>query len=165
MGSQSVGHGWAIELNWTELRYMGLFFGLSILLQFSSVQLFSHGWLFATPWPSFQASLSFTIFWELTQTHAHWVSDVIQQPHPLSTPSSPGFSLSQLQGLFQWVGSSHQVQSIGASASASVVPMNIQSWFPLGLTVWFPCCPRDSQESSPEPFKSILNLLGRSLLL
>ena len=44
---------------------------------------------------------------------------------------------------------------VGASASASVLPMNIQGWFPLGLTVWS-CCPRDSQESSKAPqFKSI----------
>ena len=43
-------------------------------------------------------------------------------------------------------------QSIVASTSASVLPVNIQGWFPLGLTgwlVWSPCCPRDSQESSP----------------
>ena len=47
-------------------------------------------------------------------------------------------------------------QSIGDSTSESVLPMNIQSWFPLGLTVCSPCCPRDSQESSPAPqFKSI----------
>ena len=47
-------------------------------------------------------------------------------------------------------------QSIGASASASVLPMNIQGWFPLGLTVGSPCSPKDAQESSPTPqFKSI----------
>ena len=47
-------------------------------------------------------------------------------------------------------------QSIGVSASASVLPMNIQDWFPLGLTGWISCSPRDSQESSPTPqFKSI----------
>ena len=47
-------------------------------------------------------------------------------------------------------------QSIGISASASVLPMNIQDWFPLGWTVGSPCSPRDSQESSPAPqFKSI----------
>ena len=40
-------------------------------------------------------------------------------------------------------------QRTGASASASVLPMNIQGWCPLGLTVWSPWCPRDSQESSP----------------
>ena len=48
--------------------------------------------------------------------------------------SSP-FNLSQHQGLFQWIGSSHKTaQSIGASASASALPMNIQGWFCLGLT-------------------------------
>ena len=46
---------------------------------------------------------------ELTQTHIHWVSDVIQPSHPLSSPSPPAFNLSQNQGLFKWVGSSHQV--------------------------------------------------------
>ena len=47
-------------------------------------------------------------------------------------------------------------QSTGVSASASALPMNIQDWFPLGLTVVSPCSPRDSQESSPTPqFKSI----------
>ena len=51
-------------------------------------------------------------------------------------------------------------QSIGASASASVLPMNIQGWFLIELTVWYPCCPRDSQESSPTPqFKSINSLV------
>ena len=47
-------------------------------------------------------------------------------------------------------------QSIGASASASVLPMNIQDWFPLGLTGLVSCSPSNSQESSPTPqFKSI----------
>ena len=40
---------------------------------------------------------------ELAQTHVHWVGDVIQPSHPLSSPSPPAFTLSQLQGLFQWV--------------------------------------------------------------
>ena len=45
-------------------------------------------------------------------------------------------------------------QSIGVSAS--VLPVNIEGWFPLGLMVWSPYCPRDSQESSPTPqFKNI----------
>ena len=52
-------------------------------------------------------------------------------------PFSPPFNLSQHQGLFQWVSSSHQVAKvIGVSASASVLPMNIQDWFPLGWTGW-----------------------------
>ena len=71
---------------------------------------------------------------ERAQTHVHWVNDAIQPSCPLSSPS-PALSLSQHQGLFQLVGSSHQVTKvIGASASASVLPMNIQGWFPLGLT-------------------------------
>ena len=50
-------------------------------------------------------------------------------------------------------------QNIAASASASVLPMNIQDWFPLGWTGRSPCSPRDSQESSPTPqFKSINSL-------
>ena len=57
---------------------------------------------------------------ELAHTHVHWVSDAIQPSHPLSAPSPPAFNLSQQQGLFQWVSSSHQVtKATGASASAS----------------------------------------------
>ena len=57
--------------------------------------------------------------------------------HPLSSPSPPTFNLSQHQFLFQWVSSSHQVaKSIGVSASTSILPMNIQDWFPLGWTGW-----------------------------
>ena len=46
---------------------------------------------------------------ELAQTHVHWVGDAVQPSHPLSPPSPPTFNLSQHQGLFQWVSSSHQV--------------------------------------------------------
>ena len=46
---------------------------------------------------------------ELAQTHVHWVGDAIQPSHPLSPPSPPALNLSQHQGLFQWVDSSHQV--------------------------------------------------------
>ena len=49
---------------------------------------------------------------ELTQTHAHRVSDAIQSFHPLSSPSPPAFNLSQHQGLFQWVSSLHQVAKV-----------------------------------------------------
>ena len=44
---------------------------------------------------------------EFTQTHVHWVGDAIQPSHPLSSRSPPTFNLSQHQGLFQWVSSSH----------------------------------------------------------
>ena len=45
---------------------------------------------------------------EFTQTHVHWVDDPIQPSHPLLSPSPPTFSLSQYQGLFKLVSSSHQ---------------------------------------------------------
>ena len=49
---------------------------------------------------------------ELTQTHVHWVSDAMQPPHPLSSPSLSTFNLSQHQGLFKWVSSSQQVATV-----------------------------------------------------
>ena len=48
----------------------------------------------------------------LSQTHVHWVGDATQPSHPLLSPSPPAFSLSQHQGLFQWVSSSHQVARV-----------------------------------------------------
>ena len=93
---------------------------------------------------------------EFPQTYVHWVSDAIQSSHPLLSPS-PAFSLSQHQGPFKWVSSSHQM--------AKVLEFQLQhqsfQWTPrtdllqdgLGGS---PCSPRDSQESSPTPqFKSI----------
>ena len=49
---------------------------------------------------------------ESTQIHVHWVGNAIQSSHPLSSPSPPAFNLSQHQGLFQWVSSSHQVSKV-----------------------------------------------------
>ena len=49
---------------------------------------------------------------EFTQTHVHWVSDAIQPSHPLSSPSPPALNLSQNQGLFKWVSSSHHVAKV-----------------------------------------------------
>ena len=73
---------------------------------------------------------------ELAQTHVHPVSDAIQPSQPAvpfsscpqSFPASGSFPMSQLFASAD--------QSIGASASASVLPMNIQDWFPLGWTGW-----------------------------
>ena len=94
---------------------------------------------------------------EFTQTHVHWVRDAISfsfielvmPSHSLSS-LSPACSLSQHQGLFKWVSSSHQV--------AKVLEFQLQNpsfqWYS-GL-VWSPCSPWDSQESSLTPqFKSI----------
>ena len=88
---------------------------------------------------------------ELTQTHVHWVSDAVQPSHPLSSPPPHALSLSSSR-----VFSNESALLIRWPASASVLPMNIQDWSPLGGTVGSPCSPRDSQESSPTPqFKSI----------
>ena len=51
-------------------------------------------------------------FLESTQTHVHWVDDAIQPSHPLSCSSPPAVNLSQHQGLFKWVSSSHQVAKV-----------------------------------------------------
>ena len=96
---------------------------------------------------------------EPTQTHVHRVSDAIQPSHPLSSPSPPAFNLSQpASGSFpksQFFESDGQ--NIGVSASASVFPMNIQDWFPLGWTGWISLQSKGlSKESSPRPqFQSI----------
>ena len=70
---------------------------------------------------------------ELTQTHTHQVGDATQPSHSLLSPSPPAFFPSievYLNELVLWI----RWQSIEVSASASVLPMNIQDWFPLGLT-------------------------------
>ena len=94
---------------------------------------------------------------ESTQTHVHWVDDAIQQLQPLSSPSPPTFSLSQHQGLFKWVSSSHQV------AKVLEFQLHHQSFQWTSRTdlsqnglVGSLCSPRDFQESSPTPqFQSI----------
>ena len=94
---------------------------------------------------------------EFTQTHVHWIGDAIRPSHPLPSSSPPAFDVSQHQGLFKWVSSSHQM--------AKVLQFQLQhqsfQWifrtdFLWDGLVWSPCRPRDSQESSPTPyFKSI----------
>ena len=103
---------------------------------FSSVQSLSHVWLFATPWTvACQASLSVTNSQSLLKLMS--IKSVMSSSHPifcrplllpLSFPASGSFQMSQ----FFTLGG----QSIGVSASASVLPMNIQDWFPLGWTGW-----------------------------
>ena len=99
----------------------------------SSVQLLSHVQLFASPWTvAHQASLSITNSWSLLKLMS--IKLVIPSNHLIlchlllllpSIPVSGSFPVSQF---FASGG-----QSIGASASASVLPMNVQDWFPLGL--------------------------------
>ena len=85
--------------------------------------------------------------WCHTSSHPHPFSS-----YPQSFPPLGCFPMSQL---FTSGG-----QSIGDSASASVFPVNIQDWFPLGWTGWISLQSKDSQESSPIPqFKSINSLV------
>ena len=109
----------------------------------SSVKSLSHVWLFVTSWTVCQASLSITNSRSLT--HVHRVCDAIQPSHPLSFPSPPAFNLSQHQGLFQWISSSHQL--------AKVLKFQLQhqsfQWifrtdFLYDWLVGSPCSPRDS---------------------
>ena len=73
---------------------------------------------------------------ELAQTPVHYVGDAVQPSHPLLSPSPPTFNLFPASGSFpvsQFFASGGQI--IAVSASASVLQMNIQDWFPLGWTV------------------------------
>ena len=104
--------------------------------QFSSVQQVSHVWLFATPGTAArQVSLSINNSRSLPKLmsiksvmpSSHLTSSVVPfSSCPQSLPASESFPMSQL---FAWGG-----QSVGVSASASVLPMNIRDWFPLGWT-------------------------------
>ena len=81
---------------------------------------------------------------EFTQTHVHWVGDAIQPSHPLLSPSPPALHLSQHQGLFKCQLFTSDGQSIGISASTSVLPVNTQDWSPLSskyLSTHFSPCP------------------------
>ena len=73
---------------------------------------------------------------EFIQTHVYWVSDAIQPSHPLSSPSSPAFNLSQRQGLFQWVSSLNQVNKVLEFQLQLLSVLPIQDWFSLGWTGW-----------------------------
>ena len=127
----------------------------------SSVQLLSHVLLFATPWTvARQASLYITNSQSFSNLcpFSRWYHPTISfSVIPFSAclqsfPASGSFPVSQF---FPSGG-----PSFGVSASASVLPMNIQDWFPLGLTGLISLQSRDSQESSPTPqFKSISSLV------
>jgi len=78
--------------------------------KFSSVQSLSRVQLFVIPWTTAcQASLSITNSWSLLKLMS---IESVMPSHALSSPSPPALNLSQHQGLFQWVSSSHQVAKI-----------------------------------------------------
>ena len=106
----------------------------SCRLQFSSVQSLSHVQLFAPLNCSMPGYPVLHHLLEFAQTHVHWVSDAIQPSHlchpllllPQPVPESGSFPMCQLF--------TSRGQSIGASAIASILPINILGLFPLGWT-------------------------------
>ena len=73
---------------------------------------------------------------ESTKTHVHQVGDAIQSSHPLPSPSPPAFNLSQHQGLFKWVNSSHEVAKVLEFQLQHQSFQWTQDWSPLGWTGW-----------------------------
>jgi len=123
----------SVPWHWTNSRRQN--FGWS--RKFSSVQSLSHIWLFATPWTTaHQASLFITNSWSLLRLMS--IKSVMPSSHlilcrPLLLPPSIFPALASfLMSQFYSSGG----QSIGVSASASVLPMSIQDLFPLGWTGW-----------------------------
>ena len=120
-------------------------------VQFSLVQLLSRVWLFVTPWIAARQALSITNSLSLLNS-----CPLSQRCHPTISSSVIPFS-SHLQSFLasqpfqmsQFFASG--TQSIEFSASASVVPMNIQDWFLQDWLVWSPCSPGNSQEFSLAP--------------
>ena len=99
---------------------------------------------------------------EFTQTHVHWVGDAIQPYHPLSSSSLPAFNLSQHQSFQMTQLFASGGQSIGVSASTSVLPMNIQDWFPLG---WISLQSKGLFKSLLQHHSSKASILGTQLSL
>ena len=135
-----------------------------MLLKSLVFQLLSHVWL-VTPWTAAcQASLSFTISQHLLK----FMSIELVMPSNHFIPSCPLLLLLSIFAsisLFQWVNSSHQVAKVLELQLQLVLPMNIQGWFPLGLTGLISLeSPSDSQESSPTPQFDSINSSAFSLL-
>ena len=125
------------QMKWSKTGQIYSFIAVKNNFSISVVQSLSHVRLFATTWTATpQASLSFNISWSLLKI----MSIVLVMPSNhlilcqslLLFPSIfPSLRVFPMSWLFASGG-----QSIGASASASVLPMNILDWFSLGLTGW-----------------------------
>ena len=106
----------------------------SVLVK-SSVQSLSQIWLFATPWTAaLQASLSITNSWSLLKLMSGWCHPTISSSVVPFSSCLQSFPASESFPMNQFFASGDQ--SIGVLASASVLPMTIQDWFPLGWTGW-----------------------------
>ena len=112
---------------------------IRILVLIHSVQLLSRVWLFATPWiAARQASLSITNFQSLLKhkfIELVMLSNHLILCHPLLLLPTipPSIRVFSNESTLRKGG-----QSIGVSASASVLPMNTEVWSPLGWTGWIP---------------------------
>ena len=172
MGWQTVGHSWATSLSLLWVLWVvsanGLNRGrksLPVMSLLEYMLLLSHSVMSSSlrphglqhsrlPCPSLSPricsnSCPLSLWFHPT------ISSSVALFCPQSFPAPGPFPMSQL---FVSGG-----QSITASASASVLPVNIQDWFPSGLTIWSLCSPKDSQESSPTPQSKSINSLARSL--
>ena len=101
--------GWWTQQVSKHAMYYAMDYFLFIFFQFSSVQLLSHVWLFTTPWTEAQGLLVHHHLLESMSIESVMPSNHLILCHP---PSPPAFNLSQHQGLFQWVSSSHQVAKV-----------------------------------------------------
>ena len=114
---------------------------------------------------AYQDSLFFTVSWGLLKLMS--MESMMPSNHLIlcCPPSCPAFSLSQHQGLFQWVDSLHQVAKVlelerQQQSFQWIFRVDfLQNWL-----VWFPCSPKDSDESSPAPPLESINSLAFSLL-
>ena len=131
---------------------------------FVVVQLLSHVWLFATPWTAaHQASLSSTISWNLLKLMSFESvtpsNHLILSNPPLLPSVFSSIRVFLRSRLFTLGG-----LSIIASASASVLPKNIQDWFPLGLTGLISLLSKRLSRVFPAPQFESINSLVLSLL-
>ena len=135
-----------------------------------SVQSLSPIWLFATPWTAARQAF-LTIIKSRSLLKLVPIESVVPTISSSVIPFSSCLQSFPAPGSFlmSWFFTSGG-QSIGASDSASFLPMKIQSWFTLGWTGWSPCSPRHSQQSCLAPqFESIssseLSLLYGPILI
>ena len=129
--------------SWGPLDFLSTCLGIDFLniklknflpIKFSSVELLSHVWLFATPWTRPPCPSSTPGVYTHSCPLSQWCPPTISSS---VVPFSSCLQFSPASGSFQK--SQFLVsggQSIGVSASASVLPMNIQDWFPLGWIGW-----------------------------
>ena len=134
---------------------------ISLIIQFSSVWSLSRVRLCDPMNRSMPGLPVHNQFPEFTQTHVHWVSDAIQPPHALSSPSPTATNPSQHHSIFQRINSSNEVAKVlEFQPQHHALQRNLRAYLLQNGLVGSPCSPRDSQESSPTPqFKSINSLV------